>query len=209
MPPQKATIQAYDPQTRKLGEAIRVLFNPNEYRLERSNQFAEVAIPGLQSPPIQFVRGAARTLSMQLFFDTYESGEDVRVYTGKIVALLDVAPELHAPPIVLFNWGQLTFVGVLERASQRFTLFHSDGVPARATVDVTIKECAQEGQQAGLLRSADFVKTHVLHQGETLSGIAGRVYGDPALWRRIAEANRIDDPFDLQPGRVLVVPALR
>lgn len=204
---EKATIQTYDPETHVVGEEIEVLFNPTEYRLNKANQFAEVAIPGLGAPPLQFVRGNARTLSMQLFFDTYEQGEDVRDYTGKITELLEIDPELHAPPICLFSWGNLNFAGVLERADQRFTLFLSDGTPVRATIDVTLKEYF-EGEP-GDRQSADFAKRYVVRRGDTLSGIAGRKYGDPALWRPIAEANSIDDPLAIQPGDPLVIPALK
>ncbi len=54
------------------GPEIDVLFNPTEYRLSKSNQFAEVAIPGLTAPMLQFGHGNAQTLTMQLFFDTYD-----------------------------------------------------------------------------------------------------------------------------------------
>ena len=46
--------------------------------------------------------------------------------------------------------------------------------------------------------------------GDHLPVIAAEVYGDPLLWRRIAEANDIDDPLrfpTLQDvGRVILVP---
>jgi nucleoid-associated protein YgaU len=182
---EKATIEYTATGTK---ETITVLFNPTEYRINKSNQFAEVAIPGLEAPPLQFIRGNARTLTMQLFFDTYEKGSDVRQHTGKILKLLEIDNELHAPPICHFNWGQLNFIGVLERADQRFTLFLSNGTPVRAT--------------------ADFTRRHLVQLGETLSSIAGREYGDPGLWRPIAEENGIDDPLALQPGQLLVIPAL-
>lgn len=206
---EKATIQRYDPKSAKTtGAEIKVLFNPTEYRLTKSNQFAEVAVPGLGASPIQFVRGAARTLSMQLFFDTYEAGENVRTHTDKIIELLEVDADLHAPPICQFTWGEkLTFVGVLERADQRFTLFRSDGTPVRATVDVTFKEYF--GGKPGDRQSADFAKRYVVRRGDTLSSIAGQKYGDPALWRPIAEENDIDDPLAIRPGRTLVIPAIR
>jgi len=38
---------------------IPLRFNPAEYKLTKANTFAEIAIPGLGSPPIQFVRGGA------------------------------------------------------------------------------------------------------------------------------------------------------
>ncbi|TRO82663.1 LysM peptidoglycan-binding domain-containing protein [Desulfuromonas acetexigens] len=190
------------------GGAVEVLFNPNEYRLSGSNQFAEVAIPGLPSPPLQFVKGNSRTLTMQLFFDTFEKGSDVREHTRKVTRLLDIDPELHAPPVVLFTWGDLNFMGVLERAEQRFTLFYASGIPARATVDVTFKEFTEGTEQAGKNRSATFDKRRTVRRGDTLSGIAGREYGDPGNWRPIALVNGIDDPLTLYPGQVLVIPAI-
>ena len=204
--PERAIIQTYDPKTGQLGDEIKVLFNPTEYRLSRGNQFAEVAIPGLEAPPLQFVRGNARTLSMQLFFDTYEKREDVRWYTGEIVSLLDVDPDLHAPPICLFAWGSLRFFGVLERAEQSFTLFMPDGVPVRAAVDITLKEYVLNNP--GERFSVDYAKRYVVHRGDTLSSIAARQYGDPALWRPIAEANQLDDPHAIRPGDRLAIPAL-
>lgn len=186
-------------------ESIEVLFNPSEYRLNKANQFAEVAIPGLAAPPLQFVRGNARTLSMQLFFDTYEKGSDVREHTNKIIKLLEINNELHAPPICHFNWGDLNFVGVLERADQRFTLFLPSGTPVRAIIDVSFKEHYIAIQK---LESADFAKHYVVKRNDTLSNIAGKEYGDPALWRPIAEENSMDDPLALEPGRVLVIPPI-
>ncbi|HXG30009.1 MAG TPA: hypothetical protein VNK81_00050, partial [Thermodesulfobacteriota bacterium] len=63
---------------------VPCLFNPKELSVEKSNQFAEVNVPGLPSPIFQFVRGNARSVTMDLFFDTYEEGIDVRVFTDRI-----------------------------------------------------------------------------------------------------------------------------
>ena len=38
--------------------------------------------------------------------------------------------------------------------------------------------------------------------------IAAARYGDPTLWRPIAEENNLDDPLAIQPGQVLVIPAI-
>src|SRR5262245_21575573 len=122
------------------GERMTVMFNPAEYTLEKGNTFAEIGIPGLNAPPIQFVRGNLRTLRMELFFDTYERQADVRVFTRKLTALLDKDPITQGPPILLFSWGQLNFQCVLDSVSQRFTMFLSDGTPARATLSATFKE---------------------------------------------------------------------
>jgi hypothetical protein len=168
------------------------------------------------APPLQFVRGTARTLSMQLFFDTYDpvqdnvtQGSDVRQYTDQIIKLLEVNSDSHAPPICRFSWAHFAFVGVLEKADQRFTLFLPNGTPVRATIDVSFKELGQQqADQAGRLFSADFAKHYVVRRCDTLSNIAADKYGDPAKWRPIAEENGLDDPLALEPGQVLVIPAV-
>lgn len=46
-------------------------------------------------------------------------------------------------------------------------------------------------------------------EGDTLASIAERFYGDPALWRRIYDANRQaigDNPDSLRLGTVLTIP---
>ena len=55
---------------------IPVQFNPTEYTLEKGAQIAEIAIPGLDSPILQFIRGQTEKLTLELFFDTTESGMD-------------------------------------------------------------------------------------------------------------------------------------
>src|SRR5712671_5754859 len=85
---------------------ITVMYNPEEIKLDQGASFSEVGIPGLDAPPIQYVRGKARILSMDLFFDTYETRKDVRTYTGQLVALLDKLPQTQAPPVLLFSMGQ-------------------------------------------------------------------------------------------------------
>jgi nucleoid-associated protein YgaU len=49
-------------------------------------------------------------------------------------------------------------------------------------------------------------KSYVVRQGDTLPAIAGRVYGEPDDWHRIADANGIRDPRHLKVGRKLRIP---
>lgn len=45
-----------------------------------------------------------------------------------------------------------------------------------------------------------------VHAGDTLSGIAARVYGDAGKWKAIAVANGIRDPRALRVGQELKIP---
>ena len=133
------------------GERIPVMFNPEEYVVSKDNHFAQMAVLGLRAPLLQFVNGNLQTLEMELFLDTYEAhsegdrmlnqaGEDVRNFTRKITSLLDIDRTTHAPPVLLFTWGSLSFTCVLARASQRFIMFLPEGIPVRARLQVTFNE---------------------------------------------------------------------
>ena len=137
------------------GPEIKVLFNPERYTVSKSVQLAEVTIPGLDSPVVQFIRGQNEKLSMELFYDTTDFGlvddvHDVRVETAKVYNLLKVNGDLHAPPRVLLSWGEsgkLTSYGasippwlVLESVTEEFSLFSSTGIPVRAKLNVTFRE---------------------------------------------------------------------
>lgn len=192
------------------GTPIPVLFNPSQYSLDKSNQIAEIGVPGLGAPILQYVRGNTRTLSMELFFDTFEQQSDVRDYTNKIYALLGIQATTHVPPVCTFTWGNFQFRGVLERVGGRFTLFLANGTPVRASLNVTFKEFIPIEVQVRQppTQSVDYVKTWTLKQGETLSSIAAAEYNDPGRWRPIAHANGLDNPRRIEPGRVLIIPPL-
>jgi hypothetical protein len=124
--------------------------------------------------------------------------------------LLDIDPETHAPPVLLFVWGDLRFTCVLARANQRFLMFLQDGRPVRARLTVTFNEFTNADREAKEIKrsTANFSKLYVVTQGETLSGIAGQFYQNPALWRPIAIFNRIDNPRRLPVGLRLKIPPL-
>lgn len=199
---------------------VPFLFNPNEVTIEKTNQYAETSIPGLPSSTFQFVKGGARTLTMDLFFDTYEQEKDVRGYTDMITGwdsgsmeakgLMDIDSDLHAPPICLFVWGSFIFQCIIERVTKKFTMFLPDGIPVRATLNVTLKEYKDIETQLKetKFQSADRTKTWHVKQGDTLWFIAAQEYGDPALWRPIADLNRIYNPRLLKPGMDLEIPPL-
>lgn len=206
----KARIQALEGRFRN--EPVEVLFNPSEYNLEISNTFQASAPPGLNNPILQFVNGNSDTLTMDLFFDTWTDfgRTDVTAQTDRLAALLRIDGETHAPPRVEFRWGAFTFKAVIEKLSQRFTMFLSDGTPVRATLNVSFKQYKPLAEQLADPRrnSADKTKRRVVTADDSIWLLAHREYGDAREWRLIARKNRLDDPRAVSAGAVLVVPPL-
>lgn len=107
MPLQKAVIeildqQAIDPKRGLPDRRITVQFNPTEYTLSKGAQIAEISIPGIDSPLLQFIHGQNEKLTLDLFFDTTEQGMDekaldVRKQTESIYQLVKIQPNTHAP----------------------------------------------------------------------------------------------------------------
>jgi LysM repeat protein len=190
---------------------IPLRFNPTDYKLSKSNTFAEITIPGLETPPIQYVRGGSETLTVQALVDTSDTLDNVRTtYVDAIRDLMRPDSREHAPPIVRFVWDEAVFTGVLEKLDVNYVLFGKDGVPLRAQLDLSLKEFRPAAQQvADAPRSSPTVeKSYVVRRGDTLSSIAAAVYRRADAWRELARANNIADPRDLEPGRVLTVPRL-
>jgi nucleoid-associated protein YgaU len=232
----KAQFQKVDSATGTLYDPpVVVSFNPTEFTLNKANQIAEVNIPGLDSPVLQFVRGQTETLSLDLFFDSTDSGMDsnatsVTTYTDQFYQLIKIDGDLHAPPVLFFSWGQqfpgnrpyasmgnghgsqqrYGFKCIVESVRQRFTLFSPTGIPLRAILSVSLKEYKTLSEQVQQINytSADKTHAHVVQQGESLAQIAARIYGDATKWRAIATENAIADPLVLTPGVVLQIPVL-
>lgn len=190
---------------------IPLRFNPTSYQLRKANNFSEIDIPGLETPPIQYVRGGSETLSFDALFDTSDSQKNVREeYVDKVAALMRINSELHAPPIVQFIWESEIFQGVLSDMSVSYVLFTPEGVPMRAEVSLTFTAYRPvEVQIAARPRnSPDVEKSVTLRRGDRLDQIAAGIYQDPGRWREIAHLNGIRDPRRLEPGQLLLVPRI-
>jgi hypothetical protein len=196
------------------GVSFSVQFNPEEFSLNEENNYASQIVPGLSGPLLQFVAGNAATLEMELFFDTWDSPSaskrDVRDETRKVTDLLIIDRDLHAPPVLDVEWGNLSFRCVLTSARQQFQMFADDGKPVRARVTVSFTRYIDAAFEAKEInrQTADFSKVHVVRDGENLSAIAWQHYEDPRQWRPIAIANGLLDPRNLAAGTPLRIPAL-
>ena len=192
-------------------EELEVLFNPSEYTLEKKTPWREHEIPGLDLPSVEFVAGERMVLSMDLFFDTTDDRSDARDHVDKLIRFAHVSADLHRPPILMIVWGEaLNFKGVLENIRVRYTMFLDDGTPVRAVASVVFRQykSPEEQLQEAPRESADHTKRRIVREGDTLQLIAAREYHDAGQWRRIARANRIEDPLTLKPGQELVIPPM-
>ena len=190
---------------------IPVMFNPPRYELSKTNQFAEIKIPGLASSLLQFVNGNAKTLNMELFFDTTDSGVDVRTRTAAVSNLTEPHSVTKAPPRLLLLWGSLAFPCFLVSVRQAFDYFNALGMPLRATLTVEFKghDRLEDLLAASPVAQIEQVSRYVMKVGDTLQNVAAEALGNPNKWRQIAAANNIDNPRAITAEIGLQIPKLQ
>lgn len=185
---------------------IPVMFNPNEYKINKTVNYATNDIQGKDSKTTVYKNGNPATLTVQLFFDCdmrYSSnGEksskdknDVRKYTERILALLipekPTGNELPQPPECKFVWGTFNFFGYVSSATQSFTRFTKEGVPVRATVDLTFTEISDS--TANNKTKKDIQKQYGTPKVNWQEELCTQTK-TPENWRKIAESAGILNP---------------
>lgn len=208
------------------GKSISCIFNPTEFTIQRSVNYAQHKIAGQERPALQYINGEAEILTFSLLFDTYSAGTnsndakviastaapdaakvDVRNYTDPIMKLTAINPDNHAPDLVQFVWGKMVYRGYINELSQKFTLFTFTGKPVRAVVDVSII-IDKYKYDTKVRNSPDRTKARTVREGDKLYMFAYSEYGSCCEWRRIAQANDIDDPRRLDAGSNIIIPPI-
>jgi nucleoid-associated protein YgaU len=212
----KASLTILEPKpgggTSKI-DSVEFPFNPKEWSITHTAEWkTETTKKG--TPPPEFKGPKPASASVEIFLDESEKkGGDISTTVAKLKTL--VAPEPSSvtgnkpsAPHVLFEWGKaITFKGYVDSVAVKYTMFRGQGTPIRGTVTVAMKEFPQpQAKQNPTSGSMPGHRTHRLVAGDTLASIAYREYGDPNGWRRLAEANGIDDPLRVRDGTVLHVP---
>jgi contractile injection system tube protein len=139
----------------------------------------------------QYVSQSTGKLSMDLIYDTTDSGDDVRLHTQKVGKLMQPdAGSDKVPPVVQFEWGMYTFKGMLQQYQETIEFFSSDGVPLRATVKITITSQSDVFDEIdpSKAKQASVVPTSVFDSATS----AATLGGDPNAGRALASANQLD-----------------
>lgn len=173
-------------------DVIDVHFNPVslQYSIEntRSDQGGQGGSQDQTNKKTQFTTQSKGKLTMDLIFDTTDTGDNVRLYTQKVAQLMDPTKgEKNAPPVFQFEWGLYTFTGLLDSYKETIDYFASDGVPLRALVNITISSQTDvfnevdpsKAQRASVVATPKF-------DSATKAATKG---GDPNASRALASSN--------------------
>ncbi|WP_328609381.1 LysM peptidoglycan-binding domain-containing protein [Amycolatopsis sp. NBC_00345] len=114
-------------------------------------------------------------------------------------------------PILRFMWGfgapLHNCLVNLEGVTVDYQRFDFTGTPVWAKLKLDLVEYSDDPPFTNPTSGGRPGRTkHVVTQGENVMQIANRAYGSPNAWRLVAEANGIDDPLRIKPGRTLALP---
>jgi hypothetical protein len=209
--------QSGDEIQKKRGNPRQVvcMFNPFEYTVKKSNSYKHEFDNDRNVPTMEFSKAGEKTLTLKLFFDTYEMNEDVSQRTRilwELMNKIESSAGKKEPPPVVFEWGVFEFFAVIKSVSQKFTLFQMDGTPVRAEVNITLSQHMDSTEyrvmpaQNPTSGGGPLESIWSVQAGDRIDLIAAEVYGDAGKWRLIAQRNGLINPHVLKPGLKLAIP---
>lgn len=206
LPPQQA------PQPVPGGKQVEVDFNPQTLKLTYSNENKNSNQPSGSAS--QFVGAGTSKLSVELLFDTSQTGTDVRATTMDVAYFIRPDPSdaqqsnqpKRVPPACLFEWGTFSFRGVINSLTETLDYFSEDGVPLRSTLALGMSGIDMMLPQNGGAGTPATTPQTQAPANTSLPQMAG-ANGNSANWKAIAAANNIDDPLHMTPGAMLDMSA--
>lgn len=199
------------------GDELKLWFNPSALRRGRRAEFDKSGSVGQAAPTLQYLRTRAESLSIDVLLHAQGSTPTsaVKQAIDRLEGLVEPTVEVpdtsqQRPQKLWFEWGDyMSPASYCESVGTTIELFEADGTPLRAIVSLLLTQAEPQLPDRGqnpTTRATQRRRSHLVHGGDTLAGIAYAHYGDPAHWRAIAEANGIDDPLRLPVGSRLTVP---
>lgn len=201
---EKAKIKVLDTD-----KTIDVMYNPTEYTYAEKAELIKVG------RLIQQKGVKKEEFTVALFFDTYEKRENVTTKTKQITDLIKPVKEekeAKRPYICLFTWGEFSYKGIINKISQKFTLFLETGIPVRAELAVTFIPPESIEEQKENKGKTESRKLWTVKKGDRLDLIAHAALHDASLWKKIAETNGIVNPLlfptEADIGKIIYIPHL-
>lgn len=196
-------------------DQFEVIFNPNTYTQKYYIEYEERQGQGDTGSPQVFGKIKPQEYTFDFLFDG----------TGAVVPEMDVQStverfltvtgkhdgEIHRPLYLKLSWGALISKCVLKSAEVTYTLFKSDGYPLRAKVKANFSENVEDALRVAEERksSPDLTHLHTVEQGEHLSLLAHKYYGEPGRYLQVAHYNKLLNYRRLQRGQVLAFPPIK
>lgn len=203
---------------------ILVQFNPASLKVTLSNSLRADTQGGSSSAAAQYVEKSESSLAVSLLFDTtvarndnetfdvtdregeanvraeHEANSDVRIQTKRIAEafMQPQEPESdnpRAPQSCRFQWGSFSFDGMLSSYNETLDFFSPEGIPLRATLQLSFKEQRFQFDTLDVAAAARNEPTLTPGGPAVSAAAANAAQGkDPKNWRDTALFNGLENP---------------
>jgi nucleoid-associated protein YgaU len=221
--PEHAFLEIFEPKHVKggipdLGASkghIAFQFNPKEVSITKSAKWERKPSKKGKAGPPEYSGAEPCKLTLELFFDaTMNQPVDVVKSVDKLFACCVPYKKFQKaedamPNLVIFNWGKVrSFAAYVSQVQAKYTRFAANGIPIRAVCTVNLEEIDVDNypKQNPTSGSESVDNVHTMVACDRLPLIAYEEYGDPQLWRALADYNGIDDPLRIPNGTQLLLP---
>ena len=194
------------------GAPLTVHFNPASlvYTVENSSPQQ-----GGDPKRRQFAAQFTGKLTMDLQFDTTDTGGDVRQVTSQVALFMQSSAQANkggssggsganppAPAVLSFEWGAYQFQGFMESFKETIDFFSADGIPLRSLVSIGLARQDNVFDPGSTKTSP--VSGSLVPTGQSTAPVPGAPNnsvtqmatqgGDPSATRALAAASGLENP---------------
>jgi len=206
-PPQvaKATLTALPN-----GTPVTVHFNPASLVYSVENSVAQQSGGPKKK---QYVAQFSGKLTMDLQFDTTDTGSDVRTVTNQVALFMQASgnasaaaqnaappsdsgnssgPPPKAPPVLMFQWGTYQFQGIMDSFKETIDFFSADGVALRALVSIGLSRQDKVFDEGANLSGPSNAGSLVPSSSSDSAQSMATRGGDPSAARQLGASNGLE-----------------
>ncbi|MDJ0642079.1 MAG: peptidoglycan-binding protein [Erythrobacter sp.] len=198
------------------GKSVEVQFNPETLKLAFANEIQQPEGGDQASGTAgqQFVGAGSTTLTVTLWFDVtaMETNpvDDVRRKTKEVLYFMtprkfESDESKFVPPAVRFQWASLIFDGLVTSMEENLEFFSPEGKPLRANMALGFtqqKILVSDFEGDGKVNLPGTKPREQAKEGDSVQKMAAKK-GKGNDWQSIAEANQIEDPLRMKPGKLV------
>jgi nucleoid-associated protein YgaU len=207
---------------------FKVLVNPEGYSRTYKIKYKDQQASGTKAKQMKFDKVEPEDIDLEFLFDktgslpgTFKAKDNAGIVQEskegiwpdieqfkKVV--YDYKGEIHQPPYLIIQWGELIFKCVLRDMTINFKLFRPDGTPLRASIKAKFtstveNELRVRGQKD---KSPDITHKRIVKAGDTLPLLCYQVYEEPGYYMQVAKANNLPNFRKLEEGIELFFPPI-
>lgn len=199
-------------------EKLTLGINPESLKSERGIVYRKDKQLGTTNGSNTFESYEPEKLSFSLTVDTtgvVEGTQDTDEAYIKVKELENLLytynEEGHRPSYIIIAYGEILFKGQLASMKIDYTLFNNEGIPLRATVDLSFSgfRCSEEDKKKYSKLSPDMSRLIVIKENDTLANLCHQIYGNSHLVAQVAGFNNLNGFREVPVGTELLFPPLK